>query len=154
VLLAVEEHDMSRAAWRRPFCRVSSLLLLLSGPAAGCGGNSSDPPQANGLSLAKENCGACHDPGDGSYSGQTSTIKRGAMIFPANLTPDATTGIGTWSDDQIKNAIRTGVDDQGNQLCVDMPRFTGLSDDQLSRIVAFLRALPPIAKEIPGSTCQ
>jgi hypothetical protein len=76
------------------------------------------------------------------------------MAYPANLTPDPDTGIGSWTDDDIRTAIRTGVDDQQMPLCSVMPHFTDLSDDQVSSLVEFLRQLPPVNASIPASTCD
>lgn len=69
-----------------------------------------------------------------------------------NLTPDPSTGLGSWSDDDIARAIRTGVDDEGAPLCNVMPRFT-LADDQTTALIAYLRSLSPIDHDVPPSDC-
>jgi hypothetical protein len=154
LVLITEERQMANSAWARGLCYSSSLLLLLPLTTISCGGDPAADPPADGITLAKQNCRSCHDPGDGSYSGQTVSVVFGEMIFPANLTPDKETGIGDWTDDQIKAAMRTGVDDQGEKLCAAMPRFDYLTDEHASRIVSFLRALLPVSKQIPSSTCH
>jgi mono/diheme cytochrome c family protein len=100
-------------------------------------------------------CGNCHtssDPKDGILSGQT-TPRMGTMAYGANLTPDSDTGIGDWSDDQIKRAITTGIDDSGDPLCPPMPRFSTLTADNLNDIVAYLRSIPAVKHDIPESSC-
>jgi mono/diheme cytochrome c family protein len=131
---------------------VSWLLL----PVAGCGGDkpAADPPAQSGLTLASQDCAHCHDPGDGSYSGQATSVVADKMIFPPNLTPDKDTGIGGWSEDQIEHAIRGGVANDGTSLCNIMPRFNHFTDEEVSRIVRFLRALPPVNKTIPNTVCN
>src|SRR5262245_15787821 len=48
-----------------------------------------------------------------------------------NITPDKTTGIGSWTDDQIAAAIREGVRPDGKQLTPIMPymNFNVMTDD-------------------------
>jgi hypothetical protein len=76
------------------------------------------------------------------------------MAYPPNLTPDPDTGIGGWTDDDIRTAMTTGVDDQGAMLCSVMPRFANLSDEAVTAIIAFLKQLPPVHAEIPASMCD
>lgn len=38
-------------------------------------------------------------------------------IYPANITPDEETGIGSWTPQQVFNALRDGKDKDGNTLC-------------------------------------
>ncbi len=95
-------------------------------------------------------CASCHG---ADLSGSESPIgKLGA--YAANLTPDPETGLGSWSDDDIARAVRTGVDDDDAALCETMPRFGTLSDEQAAALVAYLRSLPPIAHDVPASACE
>jgi len=123
-------------------------------PMIGCGGNESTDPVSHGKAIAKESCKECHDSGDGSYSGSTQTVAVGHSIFAKNISSDVETGIGGWTDAQVINAIKNGIDDEGMMLCSAMPRQAGkLSDEDLSDLVAFLRTLPAVSKEIPDSVC-
>ena len=90
-------------------------------------------------------CGGCHTSATGSELAGNAAFKGGKLPAP-NLTPSAD-GIGSWTDDQVKNAIRNGLDDQGRQLDSAMPYwfFHNMTDADVSAIVAFLRSLPPIA---------
>ncbi|APR76697.1 Hypothetical protein A7982_02044 [Minicystis rosea] len=74
-------------------------------------------------------------------------------MYGANLTPDMATGIGGWTDEQIKTAIKTGVDDEGQDLCSSMTRFSALSDQDLSDIVAYLRSIPAVDNAVQEGTC-
>jgi len=88
-------------------------------------------------------CGGCHTASAGTELAGNPAFKGGALPAP-NLTPDST-GIGDWTDSQIKNAFRNGIDDSGRQLDPAMPYwlFHNISDDDADAIVAFLRSLPP-----------
>ena len=111
---------------------------------AGAGGESAEPAGPSeaflrGEELAKQNaCVTCHQ---ADYAGFT--------VFP-NITPDPETGIGSWSDQQISDAIRGGRDADGSTLCVTMQRYA-LSDDQVADVVAFLRGLRPVSHRITSA---
>jgi hypothetical protein len=83
----------------------------------------------------KTRCAYCHN-----------TEFQGLGFYP-NITPDEETGIGTWSDEQIKTAIRAGKDKDGVTLCATMERYP-FTDDQVSDLVVFLKHLPPVVKKI------
>jgi mono/diheme cytochrome c family protein len=66
-------------------------------------------------------------------------------FYGTNITPDAETGIGAWSDAEIDAAIRRGVlKGQGAEAPV-MPyyRYAGMTDEDVADLIAYLRSLPP-----------
>ncbi len=65
-----------------------------------------------------------------------------------NITPDKSTGIGNWTDDQIAAAIREGVRPDGSKLFSIMPymNYNRLTDDDTRALVAFLRTVKPVTK--------
>lgn len=121
-----------------------------------------DPVLRGQRYVAARGCPTCHqssNPADGTLSGTTQP-RRGTMAYPANLTPDGETGIGSWSDDLVIRAMRSGIDDEESPLCPPMPHFDGsggdgraMTDDEAQSIVAYLRSLPPVHHEIPASSC-
>ena len=72
------------------------------------------------------------------------------MVAP-NLTPDRTTGAGTWTDDMFARAIREGVGHDGRDLYPQMwyDAFKDLSDEDLASVVVYLRALPAVYHPLP-----
>ena len=64
----------------------------------------------------------------------------------ANLTPDKETGLGSWTDEQIKKAITEGVRPDGTRLRPPMAfaYYKNISDEDLDAIVAYLRSLKPV----------
>lgn len=72
------------------------------------------------------------------------------VVVTRNLTPDVDTGLGAWTDEEIKTAIRTGVSRDGHQLNPVMPYmfFNNMAESDLDAIVAYLRTLPPIENKI------
>lgn len=106
-------------------------------------------------------CKDCHGPdmsgattpltGKESYS--KSITGEEVKLFPPNLTPDPT-GIGTYKDDdKLALAIRTGLDENSQQLCPQMKHFSEMSDFEVYSIVLYLRSLPAVSKPIPRSVC-
>lgn len=105
-------------------------------------------------------CGNCHTP-QGPNGPLPGKEMAGGMPFEepvftayaSNLTPDRKTGIGGWTDAQIKRAIREGVRPDGSIIGPPMPigLYRGLSDNDLNAIVAYLRALPAVSNAVPKS---
>ena len=104
--------------------------------------------------VAKRGCANCHQssaPGSGVLSGNETALL--GRVHALNLTPDRTTGLGLWTDDQVARAIRDGFDLGGAPLCLQMPRFSRMSDHEVLAIVAYLRSLPPVHHDLPQSVC-
>ena len=68
--------------------------------------------------------------------------------YSANITPDPETGLGKWSDRQIKTAIATGYRANGDKMNPPMGYhfYENISREDLDAIVAYLRTLKPIKK--------
>jgi mono/diheme cytochrome c family protein len=139
------------------------ILGTLLCAAVGCSSDSDDDDTSDagndaavtrGATAVKtRDCAMCHAAADKSLSGST-TPRPGTMAYAPNLTPDDT-GIGSWTDAQIVKAILNGVDDEDAMLCAVMPRFAalGMKQAEAEDIAAYLKSLPPVAHEIPESTC-
>jgi hypothetical protein len=117
-----------------------------------------------GLEFATQRgCATCHQSSrdsDGILSGQTTPAPMTAHVFPGNLSNDIMSGLGGWADIEIVRAMRYGVDNASQPLCPPMPHFDGsdpkqpaMTDVEANAIVAYLRALPPVARAIPPSLC-
>ncbi|MCC7418038.1 MAG: c-type cytochrome [Acidobacteria bacterium] len=69
-----------------------------------------------------------------------------------NLTSDKETGLGDWTDEQIKTFVTTGVRRDGSRMLpfpMPWPNFAHMSASDLDALVAFLRSLPPVSNRIP-----
>lgn len=75
------------------------------------------------------------------------------IVFPSNLTPDPTTGIGQRTDEEIADAIREGLVRHGSRRMLVMPwlAYSTLSESDTAAIIAYLRSLPPVVHEVPQS---
>jgi hypothetical protein len=125
---------------------------LIAVAAGGCAASPSDAALGARFAVRRD-CPTCHAPSAAApLSGQLSP-RPGTESYGANLTPDHATGIGDWADLQIVRAMRFGVDEVGDPLCPPMPQFADMTDLEARAIVAYLRALPAVAAEVPPSRC-
>jgi cytochrome c553 len=72
----------------------------------------------------------------------------------ANLTSDPTTGLGTWTTDQIVNVILSGKDKEGTGICPPMPAgptgaYGGITTQDAVDIANFIKSLPPVVHDVP-----
>ena len=122
---------------------MTTLLIVAStAPAAG------DASRGRVVFALAGGCG-CHTPQDGSVgAGGTAIETPFGKFFATNITPDQRTGIGSWSDAEVEQAIRGGyVRGRGAEAPV-MPyyRYSGMSDEDLADLIAFLRSLPAVER--------
>jgi len=106
-------------------------------------------------------CGNCHTPrgpdgaplADRELSGGPPVKEQPFDAYPSNITSDKETGVGKWTDAQLKRAIREGVRPDGSLIGPPMPFgfYRGLSDDDLNAIVAYLRQVKPVSNAVPKS---
>jgi mono/diheme cytochrome c family protein len=87
----------------------------------------------------------------GGYLGGGNAMRdrKGEVIHTANLTPDAETGIGTWTEAQFRRALVDGIRPDNRPLLYPMEPVRGLRDDEVSAIYAYLRTVPPIRNAVP-----
>jgi len=75
------------------------------------------------------NCSDCHTVRGGrSFAGGLPVPTPFGTIFSSNITPDAETGIGRWSEAAFRRAMRSGVNRDGQHLYPTFPydHFTTL----------------------------
>ena len=98
------------------------------------------------------NCGSCHSRADGDpYAGGVEFKTDFGTLYSTNITPDATAGIGSWTDLQFARAMREGLDAKGKHLYPAFPytSFTRLSDADLAALFAYLKSLTPSSYRSP-----
>ena len=116
-------------------------------------------PKAHGEYLASlMHCAACHTPKDGphanvTFAGGVEIPADGRSIMSSNITPDMTTGIGGWSDEEIIVAIRTGKTPDGHTIEGPMAMYidgwSTIEDADAAALVAYLRSVQPANHSIP-----
>jgi mono/diheme cytochrome c family protein len=104
-------------------------------------------------------CDGCHTPrGPGGafvmekrFSGGSQTWDTSAYtVKGSNITPDRETGIGAWSDSEIKRALAEGVHRHGRPIAPQMPFsfYRILMPRDLDAVVAYLRSVAPVRNEV------
>ncbi len=132
-----------------------------SAPADAAAKGPADPVR-HGEYLARiMDCAGCHnegsfspEPGKGPLQGGTVGFEVPGLgiFYPPNLTPDPDTGLGTWSEPQIVEAIRAGRRPDGRELAPAMPwrAYSAMSDADAAALAAYLKSLPPVRRQVPG----
>ena len=79
-----------------------------------------------------------------------------ASFAQRNITSDPETGIGKWSDDDIKKALTEGITPTGGHLSPPMPFpwFKNMTAEDLDAVVAFVRTIPPINNKVERTAFQ
>jgi len=106
-------------------------------------------------------CHTEHDFSDPTYpivqsrkgAGWALPVPELGEVYAPNITSDAETGLGRWTDDEIARALQEGVSRDGSALFPAMPYplYAKLDEEDLASIVVYLRTLPPVRNELPRS---
>lgn len=112
-------------------------------------------------------CGSCHTNGalvglpvPGQYLAGSDTgiaysnplaVRNPGIVYPSNLTPDAQTGLGNWSVEEIVTMVQRGVDNHSTQTLPVMPwpSYANITADDAFAIAAYLKSLPPVSHRVP-----
>jgi mono/diheme cytochrome c family protein len=100
------------------------------------------------------NCNDCHaTQGGKAFAGGLPVATPFGKIYSANITPDPDTGIGRWSEDAFRRAMRSGVNRTGQHLYPTFPydHFTHVSDDDDRALYAYLMTRPPVRAAVPAN---
>jgi len=100
------------------------------------------------------NCQTCHtQTSDAAFAGGMAFTTDFGTIYSTNITPDPETGIGGWSKDDFEQALRAGVRPNGEHLYPAFPytAFTGMSDDDVAALYAYLMSVPPVNAPSPDN---
>ncbi|HEY2863919.1 MAG TPA: cytochrome c [Casimicrobiaceae bacterium] len=110
---------------------------------------------ASGATLAAiGNCASCHtERGGKTFAGGLALNTPFGVIYSTNITPDAETGIGAWTEDDFRRAMHEGVDRDGRNLYPAFPydHFTRVSDDDVASIYAFIMTREPVHALVPAN---
>jgi mono/diheme cytochrome c family protein len=72
-------------------------------------------------------------------------------LSASNISSDAQTGAGNWTDDMIARAIREGIGHDDRTLFPMMPyqNYRHMSDEDLASVITYIRSLPAVRQEHP-----
>jgi mono/diheme cytochrome c family protein len=104
--------------------------------------------------VALGDCVVCHTAKGGKpFAGGLPLATPFGTIYATNITPDPATGIGTWSIDAFKRALRHGVSRDGHILYPAFPyiHFTRMSDRDISAAYAYLMTRDAVEATTPDN---
>jgi mono/diheme cytochrome c family protein len=130
---------------------LAAALVALAAPALA---QRADPEQAKRGEYVfnAAGCQGCHTDekrgGKPLAGGRPLATPFGTYVSP-NITPDKETGIGGWSFEQFRGALRRGVDAHGANLFPVFPytSYTKLSDADIADLYAYLMTREPVRQE-------
>ena len=144
-----------KPAWRMSADELQSLFASEKAKAL------ANPVERGGYLVSTLGCAYCHSPvtDDGSIiegmqfaGGQKWDLYPYDIVVSYNLTSDKETGLGNWTDDQIKTFVTKGIRRDGSRMVpfpMPWPAFASLNAEDLNAIVAYLRTIPPVHNKIP-----
>jgi len=92
-------------------------------------------------------CASCHTRKNGpAFAGGRGLDSGFGTIYSSNLTPEAQTGIGSWTANQFYRAMHKGraADDSHLYPAFPYPYFTHMSRADVDAIYAYLRTVPAV----------
>ena len=93
---------------------------------------------------------ACHTvpKGTAHAGGRAFPIPLG-KVYSTNITPSQESGIGSWSDKQMRDSLVKGVRPNGEPLLPVMPfeAYSGMAEEDLKALLAYMKTLDPARRE-------
>ena len=111
-------------------------------------------------------CEDCHTPTDDRGAplpgrqlsgGMELPLPSGGIVRAANITPDADTGIGTWTEEQFLDKFKAwrgleprplNAQEQRENTFMPWLYYAGMTDEDLSAIYAYLRSAKPVVNRV------
>ena len=138
---------MGKRAVVNPVWGVLFVLLVSVGAVARA---ASPDIIARGRYLARVgNCAGCHTaPGGRDFAGGLALSSPFGMFHTPNITPDADTGIGAWTEADFWQALHFGKRPDGSPMypACPYPNYTRVRRGDMDAIFAYLRSVPPVRK--------
>ncbi|MDZ5111342.1 cytochrome c [Pseudomonas putida] len=111
---------------------------------------------ARGAYIARQaDCAACHTaPGGEAYAGGYALETPFGVIYSTNITPDRSSGIGSWTERDFFRAVRHGRHKNGQLLYPAMPynAYVNMSDADMHDLWAYMRTLSAVRQTTPTNT--
>jgi mono/diheme cytochrome c family protein len=110
-------------------------------------------------------CTDCHTPIDDrgtplpgmDFAGGMEFVETGHRVRSANITPDANTGIGSWTEQQFIDKFKgfentppatLGEQERARNTVMPITAYAGMTRDDLAAIYAYLRTLKPVTNRV------
>jgi mono/diheme cytochrome c family protein len=135
-------------------------LLALSALAAFTYAVAAQTPVERGNYLVNTvlTCGNCHTPkgppqavAGKDFSGGLSWDEPPFKVTAPNITQDKATGIGNYTDAQLKTVLRKGIKSNGVPVAMVMPSgfYEIMTERDLNAVIAYLKTVKPVGNKVP-----
>ena len=134
-------------------------LAVLAAATVLCGVAMAETPVERGGYLVNTvlTCGNCHSPkgppqaiAGKDFSGFLAFDEPPFKVTAPNITPDKETGIGNYTDAQLKTVLRKGIKRDGVPVAMVMPSgfYEIMTERDLNAVIAYLRSLKPVSNKV------
>ena len=132
-------------------CALACTLLIITTITAARAATAGDAKRGEYLTIAG-GCVACHTAGGKDavrFAGGYALKTPFGTFYGPNLTPHPQAGIGRWSEADFMRAMREGLRPDGAHYfpAFPYPSYTRIVDADLRDLWAYLRSLPPSARQ-------
>lgn len=121
-------------------------LALTLGTSAAAAIDAASVERGRYLAVAG-NCVSCHTrPGGEPFAGGLALQTPLGVLHTTNITPDPETGIGRWTLEDFRRAMRQGIAADGSYLFPAFPytAYTRMSDEEIADLFAWLQGIAPV----------
>jgi len=103
-------------------------------------------------------CGNCHSPkgptgdiAEKAFSGGLNWDEPLFKVTAPNITPDKESGIGNYTDAELKEVLRKGIKRNAVPVAMVMPSgfYEVMTDGDLDAVIAYLHTIKPISNTVP-----
>jgi mono/diheme cytochrome c family protein len=145
-------------AWRQAAALISAFVI---GLAASCGiaaAQSDLVKRGDYLVNGILTCGNCHSPkgpaaevAEKAFSGGLSWDEPPFKVTAPNITQEKDTGIGKYTDAELKEVLRKGIKRNGVPVAMIMPSgfYEIMTERDLDAVVAYLHTIKPVSNTVP-----
>jgi mono/diheme cytochrome c family protein len=126
--------------------------------------NANDPVSRGHYIAMAAHCRNCHQGSKGPdrpdedrpWVGGFDLIGPWGTAVTANLTSDKETGLGRYTDEQLKKILTTGVRPDGTSVNGPMagviPYISTMTEQDRNDLIAYLRTIPPVRNQVAKSS--
>ncbi len=144
--------DPRPGGWR-PIALLLAVLVGLGGAnrglATGAGDGEASVLARGAYIFAAAGCAECHTAKGGKLLAGGRALKTPfGTFYSPNITPDSVNGIGRWSAADFRRALREGRGPDGTHYfpVFPYPSFTGMTDEDIAALWAYIKTVPPVAQ--------
>jgi len=144
---------MSGMSFLRKFT-AATVILMAYAPIAARADVQSDLVARGEYITRAADCFACHTvPGGKPFAGGRAFTLPFGVLYSPNITPDQSTGIAGYSDDDWVRLLHDGVGRDGKYLYPAMPytSYTQMTREDALAVKAYLMSLPPVPAKVPDN---